>query len=671
MTDKVDKYNQSKIVLWRQQSRDKILGLFKRNLFQIADCVSVSIFCPFVDHHWLVLENLPFKKTCDESAVWVGILCSAAGYSLPPPRFMKKLISSFLQKSSVLFIGWSFRNWKIAAYLQLAKVWNIRTRVWQNLVFYQFSQPPYDVMENESLAFVRGLKFELTDSLKSNATTYLLIFDNSKTFFDLATALRHRSLSTTYIKHNLFHQSKLERDVELENTHIVLFKSPLDVVQVTTLGAQLDLASELVDWCRDATSVPLAFCWLICRLGQTVDYVIVQTPDPFPQNFKSRTGWNSRKLWTMNTQNLSTLQMFHWFSHKFKNLSLQSRPKEFIRFLCECIKNLLEGNLQSIKRHHSAKFQSEVRLLSLKRTTWKQRRDILASEENLQLIKVITPPVINHLSCYGAVCPRSCFYVQKKFVYPVSYKAWTSKVSTFKKSHVPNWITYEGEKQKLFSKADSLVDKVLSCPRIKLSYSQPVIWMVWNLEPRSILSDFPHLLLRKTQTFQTFTLLYFTLLYLTPLVNIRLWLWIRMPKLKREEAGSLSKSECQKLQRLYTQNGAAYGSVRNLVKAINLSVSKVRQFLHSKPSVTKFTLTTHKFKRMKTFARFKNEVCCMDLAYVDRVAKDNNGVKYILVRQDLFNRTVDAKGMKTKDSKKTVPAFLTGITKMNLPKKMG
>ena len=47
----------------------------------------------------------------------------------------------------------------------------------------------------------------------------------------------------------------------------------------------------------------------------------------------------------------------------------------------------------------------------------------------------------------------------------------------------------------------------------------------------------------------------------------------------------------------------------------------------------------------------------MDLAYVDKLAKDNKGVKYFLVRQDLFDRTVDAKGMKTKDSKETICAF--------------
>ena len=43
-----------------------------------------------------------------------------------------------------------------------------------------------------------------------------------------------------------------------------------------------------------------------------------------------------------------------------------------------------------------------------------------------------------------------------------------------------------------------------------------------------------------------------------------------------EEAGSFSKYERQKLRRLYTQGGAAYGSVRNLSKASMLPVSKVR-----------------------------------------------------------------------------------------------
>ena len=65
-----------------------------------------------------------------------------------------------------------------------------------------------------------------------------------------------------------------------------------------------------------------------------------------------------------------------------------------------------------------------------------------------------------------------------------------------------------------------------------------------------------------------------------------------MPKLKIEEAGSFSKCERQKLQRLYTQAAAAYGFVNNFAEASGLPVSKVRQFLHSKASYTKLTLAT-------------------------------------------------------------------------------
>ena len=70
---------------------------------------------------------------------------------------------------------------------------------------------------------------------------------------------------------------------------------------------------------------------------------------------------------------------------------------------------------------------------------------------------------------------------------------------------------------------------------------------------------------------------------------------------------------------------------------------------------------------MRAFARFKNEFWCMDLAYVDKLAKENNGVKYL---PDLFDRTVNAKGMKTKDSQETVNAFSSMITKKIRPKKI-
>ena len=142
---------------------------------------------------------------------------------------------------------------------------------------------------------------------------------------------------------------------------------------------------------------------MTCPLEQTIDYAMVQSPDDFPQSFITRTDWNSQSFWTMNTQNFSTLQVFQSFSHKCKNLFLESCPKEFIGFLCEGIVKRFKRNLQSIKRHHVTKFQNEVWLLFLEKITWKQRRDVLECVKWLILIKVITLPIINHLSWYGAV----------------------------------------------------------------------------------------------------------------------------------------------------------------------------------------------------------------------------------------------------------------------------
>ena len=73
---------------------------------------------------------------------------------------------------------------------------------------------------------------------------------------------------------------------------------------------------------------------------------------------------------------------------------------------------------------------------------------------------------------------------------------------------------------------------------------------------------------------------------------------------------------------------------------------------------------------MKAFASFKNEIWCVDLPYVDKLAKDESGGNYLLVRQDVFDRTVDAKGMKEKIPKKRFVLFLSMVTKRNQSKKI-
>ena len=162
-------------------------------------------------------RRIHFAKTCDESIVWLEF-CAVRQDTCYPHADYEQV--NFCKKSSPYFIGWSFRNWKFAAYLQLAENWNISTKDRQNSLFYQHSQPLYGVIQKEieNLKFVRGVDFEFIDSLKTNGTKYLLILDesceeicNSKALVEIATARRHWSVTTIYIKHNIFHSPEQTR----------------------------------------------------------------------------------------------------------------------------------------------------------------------------------------------------------------------------------------------------------------------------------------------------------------------------------------------------------------------------------------------------------------------------------------------------------------------------
>ena len=100
------------------------------------------------------------------------------------------------------------------------KIGTFQPKFDQIYFFYQHSQPLYDAMQKEieNLEFLQGVNFEFIDSVKNNGTKNLLIFDdsceeicNSKAFVDIATAGRHRGLSTIYIKHNHFQTRKRTR----------------------------------------------------------------------------------------------------------------------------------------------------------------------------------------------------------------------------------------------------------------------------------------------------------------------------------------------------------------------------------------------------------------------------------------------------------------------------
>ena len=168
--------------------------------------------------------------------------------------------------------------------------------------------------------------------------------------------------------------------------------------QVATLSVQLGLGSNLVDCYRDATSVPFGLLLielsprtLSCLREQTIAYATAQIAEIIHQSFMYPTTWSIWNIWTMNTLSLSTLQAFQHFSLACKIQFLKTCRKDFIQFLSECIVNLLQANLSEVKRSHVSKYRDEIHELSLKGTTWKQRRSLLSSQKGLFLIKTIPP----------------------------------------------------------------------------------------------------------------------------------------------------------------------------------------------------------------------------------------------------------------------------------------
>ena len=245
--------------------------------------------------------------------------------------------------------------------------------------------------EIDNLEFDQGVHFEFIKSLKKNGTKYLIIFGdqiaeifNSKEFVYIATASRHRRFRTIYNKHNLFHQSKQGRDVKLQNTQIVLFKSPRDVHQVATLNVQLGLGSALVDWYQAATPAHFGLLLIVLsprtddRLRYSRNLGIIPSKFLVPDNLKHLKYLDDEHSKLLYTPSIPAL------FPRMQNSVSQTCPKEFIRFLIKCINNLLQGNLSEAERSHVQKYIDKIQKIqepSLKRSTWKQRRSHLWSQK--------------------------------------------------------------------------------------------------------------------------------------------------------------------------------------------------------------------------------------------------------------------------------------------------
>ena len=107
-----------------------------------------------------------------------------------------------------------------------------------------------------SIARIELIKYSGLDITK-NLSNCFLTFDNlCEEIFNDKESGRHRKLLVIYVKHNLFHQSKWSRIIDLNTTHIILFKSLRDIQQIEYLGKQLNCLLLLKDAYKLATAEP-------------------------------------------------------------------------------------------------------------------------------------------------------------------------------------------------------------------------------------------------------------------------------------------------------------------------------------------------------------------------------------------------------------------------------
>ena len=141
---------------------------------------------------------------------------------------------------------------------------------------------------------------------------------------------------------------------------------------------------------------------------------------------------------------------------------------------------------------------------------------------------------------------------------------------------------------------------------------------------------------------------------------------------QQEEKNWESFDEWEKIATIelkYTKGPAAYGSVKNLQKSTKSKPSKVKLFLEGKNAHTKHKKYRKRFPILKVIAYDINEIWSLDLAYVDKLAKENKDVKFLLVAVDCLSRYLRVAPLKSKYATTTADAFKKMI-KNKQPKKV-
>ena len=140
-------------------------------------------------------------------------------------------------------------------------------------------------------------------------------------------------------------------------------------MQMTTLSAQFDHGSELVDWYRDETSAP--FGQLFIDLSPRTDDRLrfCTNTGSIPSNLYNPDLMKQSK--TLGGEHATSVYSPIIFPQMQKSLP-SDLPKRVYSVSLRMHNKSAQRKPAKHKKHNVAKFQRVVRLLPLKPTTWKQ-----------------------------------------------------------------------------------------------------------------------------------------------------------------------------------------------------------------------------------------------------------------------------------------------------------
>ena len=126
---------------------------------------------------------------------------------------------------------------------------------------------------------------------------------------------------------------------------------------------------------------------------------------------------------------------------------------------------------------------------------------------------------------------------------------------------------------------------------------------------------------------------------------------------RRVEKTGISIEDVRKLDKLYLNGPASFGSAKRLQNLSKLSMKKFKMYLGTRPSFNKHRSCRLRFSRLKVVVDDINKIWSEDPAYVDKLAKYNGGVKCLLVAVNCLSRYLRVEPLKTKYATETAQVF--------------